>query len=148
VELFVENYADYIEDVVFNLKVRGVTPIIAHIERYRYINGRYEIVYRLIKEGALIQVNSYSVLGKRSSLIQRKIVNLFKHNLIHFIASDSHSPKRNPPDIFSAINLLKRKNIIDDAYIDYLISNTKKVINGEEIAPITPKVFRRRRFFI
>ncbi|AIS51905.1 capsular polysaccharide biosynthesis protein [Thermoanaerobacter kivui] len=137
IELPVASYPEYIEDVIFDFKVIGVTPIIAHIERYSYVKGDFDIIYRLINEGALMQINSTSITGLFGDEIRYKSLELIKHNMVHFIASDAHTTRGRAPKISKALETLKKEGI-EDAYIDYLISNSQKVINGEDIEVIEP----------
>ena len=67
IELSQSNFLKNIIDMVYELKIRGYILILAHIERdidkYR---TNQNIIYECIKEGALIQINSNTVLSKNS----------------------------------------------------------------------------------
>ncbi|HHW57024.1 MAG TPA: capsular biosynthesis protein [Clostridia bacterium] len=152
IELPVTNYPEYVEDVIFDFKVIGVIPIIAHIERYSYVRGDFEVIYRLINKGALMQVNSTSIIGLFGDKLKNKAIELVKHNMVHFIASDAHTTRGRSPRIARAFEILKKERI-KDTYIDYLIANSQKIIYGEDIKIIDPIVKKvswfykiRRRF--
>lgn len=51
-----------IHAAVTNLLMRGITPVIAHIERYHELEGREDRVEELIDMGCYTQINSVSVL--------------------------------------------------------------------------------------
>lgn len=75
-----------IVDIVYDLRMAGYIPIIAHIERYQYLTWQN---YLEIKNGgALIQVNAKSFMKKEYLKI---IKFLLKNDLIDFIASDCHN---------------------------------------------------------
>ncbi|QBQ39817.1 histidinol phosphatase [Sphingobacterium psychroaquaticum] len=52
-----------IEDVLFNLKVQGYKPILAHPERYVYYHGDRSRLKRFKEIGVLFQVNILSLIG-------------------------------------------------------------------------------------
>ena len=82
-----------------NFKVNGYKVIIAHIERYRWIKEKDVVYFK--NEGALIQVNAASLLGKEGFKIKRLTKKLIKHNLVDFIASDTHSFRESKLDVVS-----------------------------------------------
>lgn len=76
-------------DVIYTFSVNGYQVIIAHVERYEWMT--YDKVVALRNEGALIQINSDSYLGKSSWREKRFVKKLIKHQLVDFVASDTHS---------------------------------------------------------
>ena len=76
-------------DIIYNFNVNGYEVIIAHVERYEWMD--YSKVVALKNEGALIQINSNSYLGLTTWSEKRFVKKLLKHNLVDFVASDTHS---------------------------------------------------------
>ena len=64
-------------EIIYNLSVNGYEVIVAHVERYEWMN--IDKVIELRSEGALIQVNSDAVIGV-TSLKEKRFVN---HLLLH-----------------------------------------------------------------
>ena len=91
---------------MFSCKLKGYTPIIAHIERYEYVG--IEEANDIVEAGGLIQVNASSVIGKHGGKIKKKVKKLIKNNLVSFIASDIHSNRKN--------YMLKTYNYIQKKY--------------------------------
>lgn len=145
IELPVVNYPEYTEDVIFEFKVMGITPIIAHIERYHYVTGDFDIIYRLIKQGALTQVNSTSITGLFGEEFKYKAIELIKCNMVHFVASDAHTTRGRSPKISKALELLREYGV-NEEYINFLIENGQKVINGEDI-DIKEPVLKKKSFW-
>ncbi len=78
-----------IASVVYDLKVSGYNPIVAHIERYHYLKlSDYD---EIKNNGALIQVNAKSFERKP---YKKQLKYLLKNNLVDFIASDCHNESR------------------------------------------------------
>ena len=76
-------------DVIYNFSINGYQVIIAHVERYEWMT--YDKVVALRQEGALIQINSNSYLGMTTWKEKRLTKKLLKHNLVDYVASDTHS---------------------------------------------------------
>lgn len=76
-------------DIIYNFNINGYEVIIAHVERYEWMD--YQKVVALRNEGALIQINSNSYLGLTTWKEKRFVKKLLKHNLVDFVASDTHS---------------------------------------------------------
>lgn len=84
----------FTKDLVFQLQLEEVTPVISHPERNLKVAQKPNLVYQLIKQGALIQISSPSILGHFGGKIGKLCEKLTKHNLVHLVASDIHSPSK------------------------------------------------------
>ena len=76
-------------DLIYNFSIKGYEVIIAHVERYEWMS--FDKVKALRNEGALIQINSNSILGLTGGKEKRFVKKLLKNNLVDFVASDTHS---------------------------------------------------------
>ena len=76
-------------DVIYNFNINGYQVIVAHVERYEWMT--LDKVVALRNEGALIQINSNSVLGLTSWKEKRFVKKLLKKGLVDYVASDTHS---------------------------------------------------------
>ena len=54
----------YVEQVFFSLQTKGITPIIAHPERYLAVVNDPNLVLHWIELGCAVQMNSGSILGR------------------------------------------------------------------------------------
>ncbi len=97
IEFSQSNFPNNIVDVVYELKIRGYIPILAHVERYVQVQENPNIIYECIKEGALIQINSNTIVGKNSKEACKVCKILLDNNMVHFIATDSHNTNRRKP---------------------------------------------------
>jgi len=81
---------------------RGVTVVLAHIERYFHWN-RPAIFERLRGRGVLMQCNASFFLGRLSSL---KAKSMLRRGEIDFIASDCHNTSSRPQQLGMALERL------------------------------------------
>lgn len=80
-------------EIVYNLNLNNYKVIIAHIERYEYLNLNQ--VIELTKNGALIQMNASSIIGKDGFKIKQRCKKYLKNNLVSFVSSDIHESRNN-----------------------------------------------------
>ena len=88
---------------IFRLLNAGFTPVIAHPERYSFLE--FDEIRRFRDAGALLQVNAYS-LGVESDPIREKACRLAKAGLISFLGTDMHSTTSRPPSVTAGLNWL------------------------------------------
>ena len=77
-------------DVIFRLKSMGITPIIAHPERYEYFKARPDRVKHYLDLGCLMQGDYHSLLGKYGKRARKTLKILIKRGQISFLGSDTH----------------------------------------------------------
>ena len=79
-----------IDNLIYEIQLRGYTPILAHPERYLYWHSNFD-TYRELKEmGTLFQINVNSIVGYYNREIQYIAEELIKNSLVDFIGSDTH----------------------------------------------------------
>ena len=93
-----------IKQEVFELKLSGITPIIAHPERNAVIQNDPDTLRELIHLGALAQVTGMSLLGDFGPGAGETAKGLLECRLVHLIASDAHSPGSRPPRLAHAMD--------------------------------------------
>ncbi len=98
---------DYeIAEAINDLVSMDYIPVIAHPERYPYINNIHD--FKIMKKmGALIQVNAESVCGVYGKKIRKFVFQCLKEDLVDFIASDIHNFRKNR--LAEAYETVKRK---------------------------------------
>src|SRR5207244_11283230 len=89
-ELWTSTWLPETERVIFELRTHGITPIVAHPERYRAIQQDPSRLAALLQQGALAQLTAGSLVGMQGKTIRRCAETLLKQGLIHCIASDAH----------------------------------------------------------
>ena len=88
---------------------KGITPILAHAERYSALVGDIKKVNELKEMGALIQVNASSITKMRLGKCARFIKTLFKRSLVDIVASDAHDANSFLPIMSGAYSLICKK---------------------------------------
>lgn len=92
----------------------GMTPVVAHIERYHCLENDENRVSELINMGCYMQVNSSNVLkprlfGDRYKFMKKRVQFFLERDLVHFVASDMHNLDDRPPYIQKAYQIVAKK---------------------------------------
>lgn len=98
---------DFAFDVLRKVRKLNVRPVIAHAERYEFVQDDPQIVYEWRKRGYLVQANKGSFLGRFGRRAKRTVYDLLDHNLLSVVASDAHSPYERTPHLHEAYEALK-----------------------------------------
>lgn len=140
------NFPKNILDIIYEIKIRGYIPVLAHVERYKAIHENINLIYECINEGALIQVNSSSIIGKNGNEIKKVSNILLDNNMIHFVATDAHSSIRRRPIVKETYNYIVKKYGEKRAQTLF-IQNPSKVINNEELYIESPIRYEKSKGF-
>jgi len=130
IELPMNQFPLYTEEVFYELRILGVTPILAHPERNIEIIKDESLLVNLIEQGAIAQMNSGSLRGKYGEKVEEFSKHLVKRNLIHLLGSDGHNITGRKTKIKEGFKIIKELNT---PLYRSIIENEKRVIEGEDI---------------
>ena len=128
-------------DFVFEMLQYKLIPILAHPERYLFIQKQPEIVYDLIQKGVLMQANYGSILGRYGEKAELIVKRLLENNMVHFFGSDVHRKNTIYPKMPEILRLLKI--IIGEEKLNELSTiNPRLVLENKRIDIDEPKNFK------
>lgn len=138
VEFPFDRYKREFDEYLYNISL-SYQIIIAHPERYRYVQKDHSFVDRWIKEGYYLQSNQNSFFDRET---RGTVFSLIEKGKLAFVASDCHNEYR-PLSLIEAHDLITKK--FSEATADLLLEiNPMRVINDEPISKV-PGI--RRRLF-
>ena len=131
----------FLERVLFDLQTRGIRPIIAHVERYQWLQDRPDILFDWVDRGLILQSNAGALLreGESEKIIRR----LIDYNMVKVLSSDAHHPDRRPADLGSGLMYVSER--VGEEKARELLQNGNRIFRGEEIIE-NPPIPPRRRF--
>ncbi len=114
------------------LVAEGLTPIVAHPERYAFVAENGSAPLMLKKIGCLLQVNKGSVKNKFGDKAYAVSQALIIREVADFVASDAHSPYMRTPYLADAHEIVSELHSVQ--YADLLLkTNPGKVLKNEKI---------------
>ena len=133
IELPLNSKFNNTKSVFIELINHGITPILAHPERYTEYKNDIDFFFELRELGVLMQINYPSLLGYYGSCAKKQAKRLLKANLVSFVGSDTHRDIEAYKNVDKAIKKLT-KIVGYEKMLDYTERNILKIINNEEIS--------------
>lgn len=131
-ELPMNSKVIYLEQTIERLLGMNLIPVLAHPERYSYVQEDIWSLYDLLDKGMLLQCNYASISGIYGKQAKKTLKKLLKANMVHFLASDVH---RSDSIYTKTDKMLKKvERIIGKRKMDILTQvNPNKIIRNESI---------------
>jgi tyrosine-protein phosphatase YwqE len=82
-----------LKEFIFMATAKGYKLVLAHPERYIYLQSNPGKIEDLLQRGVLMQVNIASLTGYYSKAALTTAQRLIDQKMVHFLASDCHSQK-------------------------------------------------------
>ena len=115
-------------DIIYEMKVQGYIPILAHPERYRYFQENYKLVDELKEEGLLFQCNYASILGYYGKEAEKLLKYMLKNEYVNYLGTDIHHiNKTYTLDNFKKIDKMFNK-IAGKEYYQEIINNGDNLV--------------------
>ncbi|PEF41072.1 tyrosine protein phosphatase [Bacillus sp. AFS094228] len=136
----------YTQEVIYELLLKGITPIIVHPERNKELIENHKLLFELVQEGALTQLTSGSIIGLFGKNVKSFSKKIIEHNLTHFIATDAHNIGSRGFTLQQAY-----ENITKEYGVERIFNfkeNAEQLIKGQSPNVEKPLPFKRRIFGI
>lgn len=138
VEFNFDEDPEFVRDLVEEIHDLKVIPVIAHAERYRFVQRNPELVYHWRKKGYPIQINKGSFQGKFGRRAAEAAYLLMNHHLVSVVASDAHSPHVRTPymkDVYEELLMEYPESYLDMVFRE----NPRRICQDEPILGLKAK---------
>ena len=132
-------------EVIYKLKEMKKVPVLAHPERYSFIQKDSNKILEYAEMGVLFQSNYGSLIGQYGVNSKKTVKILLKNDIISFLGSDVHKEE----NIYKQINEIKNilYKIIGEKKTDELTNtNIEKILNDEKIEKEIPNKIKQSIF--
>lgn len=131
---------DFCMDILRACEDAGFFPVIAHPERYYFVQDDPAIAYDWCTAGYGLQVNKGSLLGRFGPGPLQTARLLMEHGLVACVASDAHRPNRRSTYMGEIRRYLEE--VYGEAYMHLLLEeNPVRILNGDELLGFEPIPF-------
>ena len=132
--------AQYIDQIID----MDLVPVVAHPERYSFLQENYERADILLDKGALFQINSGS-LASRGSLEEFELAyEMTMKNAASFIGTDAHSLRNRPNDLLKMLRFFP-PDISQRGLNQMLNISPERIIRNEQILTQERRPLRKHR---
>lgn len=119
-------------NVIYELKEHGIIPILAHPERYDFIQKDVTRINEFYEAGCLFQANYGSIIGIYGKNSKKTLKKLLKLGYIDFLGTDVHFPDNKIYNNMDKIIKRITKLVGEDKFNDLVFNNPNKVLNNKE----------------
>jgi protein-tyrosine phosphatase len=95
------------DDMLYQMQLAGLRPIVTHPERNAIIRARPERLERWIRNGAFGQVTSGSLTGTFGPGARQTALGWIARGLVHVVASDAHNLTGRPHKLRAAYEVVR-----------------------------------------
>ncbi|MGN0162266.1 MAG: tyrosine-protein phosphatase [Candidatus Ornithomonoglobus sp.] len=133
-------WSDGVIECVYKMSLKGITPIIAHMERN--LGQKPELLNQLYNLDILVQINAESFgFGP----LKKYIDNMMKSKMIHIIGTDMHNIENRKPNIEKAHKYITKR--YGGECWDYLMHNAESVLKENSLPFRNLKSFKKKGLF-
>ncbi|MFS0668967.1 CpsB/CapC family capsule biosynthesis tyrosine phosphatase [Peribacillus frigoritolerans] len=132
----------YTQDVIYELQLKGIKPIIVHPERNKELIENHKLLFELVQEGALTQLTSGSIIGQFGKNIKSFSKKIIEHNLAHFIATDAHNIDTRGFTLQQAYETITKAYGVQRAF--YFKENAEQLLKDQNPTIEKPLPFKKK----
>jgi protein-tyrosine phosphatase len=133
----------YTGQLLFDIQLKGFVPVLVHPERNQEIIENPEVLYQLVKKGALTQVTASSVSGHFGKTIKKFSLQLIEANLTHFVASDAHNTSSRGFKMVEAYDVIAKNFGAEAVYM--FRENAELVVQGKSVYKEVPERVKKKK---
>lgn len=130
---------DEVIDNLYELQLKGITPIIAHPERYRPFIKKPSLINKLINEGCLFQLNAGSVTGGFGKDVKKTAEIYLMNRVYNFVGSDGHRDSKRDTDLTKFLNIVEKEDI------SLFKESSEAMLNNEEVEFVGNTIKERKK---
>jgi protein-tyrosine phosphatase len=131
-EFYDMGFPPQIEERLFDLRRRRITPVIAHPERYRPLWEKPESLERLVDQGAIALLDCMALVGKYGRRPQRAAEQWLEEGLYQAACTDLHRPA-DLDEVKASIELIQKRFGREE--VDFLFrEGPEAALRGEQVS--------------
>ena len=142
VEFPFRDYKDEYDEILYELALR-YRIIIAHPERYRYVQEDPNFCLRWLNEGYYLQANQNSLFKKETN---KTLIPMIENGFVSFMASDAHNEHR--LCVLSEARKLLEEEFGERFAVQLTQENPEKILMNEPIVQEYREIKKKKKHFL
>ncbi len=137
---------DYRDDSIYEVDIRNMCPIIAHVERFFADGLDFDIIDDWFQKGYVFQVNRTSLTGMHGKQIQKNAETLLDKGYVHLIATDTHRAEGNRIEKLSDVYTMIEKKYGSTNAKRLFVDNPNHIIHNEDVEDM--EIIKKKKRFL
>jgi len=142
VEFEFDEKPSFCAKILSECKTAGFKPVIAHPERYFFVQNNPGIVYDWYREGYGIQINKGSLLKQFGHKERDTAESLLRHHVVSCVASDAHNYSSRNPSFGRLFSYLRDNFGKEYAYL-LTRENPGRILSGRRLVGYEPLEYNK-----
>jgi protein-tyrosine phosphatase len=122
---------EVVESVIDRLRAADLQPVLAHAERYPFVQREPGVLHTLLDRRVPVQINAAALTGYHGDGAQAAAETLLREGLAQIIASDAHNAEWRPPRLRYAYE--RAAGLTTNEHARILMANATCIIEGRDI---------------
>ncbi|WP_279620817.1 CpsB/CapC family capsule biosynthesis tyrosine phosphatase [Priestia megaterium] len=139
-----EEEADYLKQLIYDIQLNKIVPIISEPECHPYFLENKNTLYKFVKKGAIVQLSSDSVIGKNGKHAKKAAMQFIERNLAHVIASGASLDNYKQHSLRQAYDVITKEKGAETSQL--LMQNAEATFNGQGIQILPPERIKKTKF--
>lgn len=132
IELPLSFKMDFAEEITQQLIFNGFNVILAHPERYLYVQKDIKYLDDFLEQGVYLQCNYESLIGKYGIKAQKVVKKLLKQQKVDLFSTDTHRANSTYTRMDKILKVLK-KYTKEEYYEKVTITNPQKILENKKL---------------
>lgn len=139
-----EEEADYLKQLIYDIQLNKIVPIISQPECHPYFLENKNTLYKFVKKGAIVQLSSDSIIGKNGKHAKKAAMQFIERNLAHVIASGASLDNYKQHSLRQAYDVITKEKGAETSQL--LMQNAEATFNGQGIQILPPERIKKTKF--
>ncbi|CAK8582450.1 tyrosine-protein phosphatase [Priestia megaterium] len=135
---------EVLENIAYELQLKGIVPVLNEPERHSLFVENPAHLYKLVKNGAVVQLSAQSVLGGNGSKAKKAAYQFIDHGLAHVIASGVNRENYQQYGLQKAYSAVSKK--YGNSKLYHFMENAEAIASGKAVYKQEPERIKKTKF--
>ncbi|MFE3890733.1 CpsB/CapC family capsule biosynthesis tyrosine phosphatase [Priestia sp. YIM B13446] len=135
---------EVLESIAYELQLKGIVPVLNEPERHSLFVEDPAHLYKLVKNGAVVQLSAQSVLGGNGGKAKKAAYQFIDHGLAHVIASGVNRENYQQYGLQKAYSAVSKK--YGNSKLYHFMENAEAIASGKAVYKQEPERIKKTKF--
>lgn len=135
---------EVLENIAYELQLKGIVPVLNEPERHSLFVENPAHLYKLVKNGAVVQLSAQSVLGGNGSKAKKAAYQFIDHGLAHVVASGVNRENYQQYGLQKAYSAVSKK--YGNSKLYHFMENAEAIASGKAVYKQEPERIKKTKF--
>lgn len=135
---------EVLETIAYELQLKGIVPVLNEPESHPLFLDNSAHLYKLVKNGAVVQLSAQSVLGGNGSKSKKAAYQFIDHGLAHVIASGVNRETYQQYGLQKAYSAVSKK--YGNSKLYHFMENAEAIASGKAVYKQEPERIKKTKF--